>query len=279
MMGSGLINNADFRKIAEQLKNSKSDNVTINLTVFLKRNYLSLNKPLRTIFKFSKRLVITDKKENIKLKFVWENFDKNRDYSEFPDSTPIYSRDCFDEDDVTYVTVHNILRVNKFKILAVSYPGAQGDRAILIQPGTGRKQERKYVDVISYLPNKFTNLQENKGVYAKTGVQNDIHKVVQYKTKTEYKDALIALIRRIDSKAPLAIKVGVGFWANKKFTLSDIKNLDISQLDYFIYLAADRKEWVVWSNGQNGIFTETKGNIEIPETYEVGAIIDLNDED
>lgn len=58
------------------------------------------------------------------------------------------------EDIVTYASVE-LYKKMQCDLLAVSYPGAQGDRCIL-SGGTGRKVLRTYVDIIAY--------QENAGV-------------------------------------------------------------------------------------------------------------------
>lgn len=269
MLGSGLYNNKDFQNLVSRYKSNKDEVLEINLAEFLSTNYLSLSKALRTIFKNSIYIFIVDKDNHKKLNFVWGNFNKNEDYSMLPQRTLIKGKTYFDEDDVTYITVHNVLKKNDFIILAVSYPGAQADRVLLIAPGTGRKQERRYIDIISYLPKKFTSLQENKGSYSPSEIQKEINELTKYKTENEYKEAINSFIDRFDSNAPKIIKIGVGFWANSRFTLSKIKELDIRNLDYFVYLTSDRKEWFVWSTGKGNIFKITKGKISIPSTFEV----------
>lgn len=269
MLGSGLYNNKDFQNLVSRYKSNKDEVLEINLAEFLSKNYLSLSKAMRTIFKNSIYFFIVDKDNYKKLNFVWGNFKKNEDYSMLPQRTLIKDKTYFDEDDVTYITVHNVLKKNDFIILAVSYPGAQADRVVLIAPGTGRKQERRYIDIISYLPKKFTNLQENKGRYSPSEIQKEINELTKYKTENEYKEAINSFIDRFDSNAPKIIKIGVGFWANSGFTLSKIKELNIRNLDYFVYLTSDRKEWFVWSTGKGSMFKITKGKISIPFTFEV----------
>ena len=269
MLGSGLYNNKDFQKIVTECKSNKNEVLEINITDFLNSNYLQLSKAMRTIFKNSIYFVVADKNNHHKLKLVWKNFNKNEDYSSLPQKTFIRERTYFDEDDVTYIMLHNVLKKNEFVILAVSYPGAQADRVVLIAPGTGRKQERRYIDIISYLPKKFTNLQENKGKYSPSEIQKEINELTKYKTEREYKDAINSFIDRFDSNAPKVIKIGVGFWANSKFTTSKIKELDIRNLDYFVYLTSDRKEWFIWNTGKDNMFKVTNGKILIPQTYEV----------
>jgi len=269
MLGSGLYNSNDFQKIVAEHKPNKNEVLEIDITDFLNSNYLQLSKAMRTIFKNSIYLVVVDKNNKQKLKLVWKSYSRDEDYSSLPQKTFIRDRTYFDEDDVTYITIHNVLKKNDFVILAVSYPGAQADRVVLIAPGTGRKQERRYIDIISYLPKKFTNLQENKGKYSPNEIQKEINELTKYKTEREYKEAINSFINRFDSIAPKVIKIGVGFWANSKFTISKIKELDIQNLDYFVYLTSDRKEWFIWSTGKDNMFKVTNGKIIIPETYEI----------
>jgi len=269
MLGSGLYNNKDFQRIVTECKSNKDEVLKIDITDFLNSNYLQLNKAMRTIFKNSIYFIVVDKNNNQRLKLVWNNFNKNEDYSILPQKTLIRDRTYFDEDDVTYITIHDVLKKNNFIILAVSYPGAQADRVVLIAPGTGRKQERRYIDIISYLPKKFTNLQENKVKYLPSEIQKEINELTKYKIKKEYKDAINSFIDKFDSDAPKVIKIGVGFWANSKFTISKIKELDIRNLDYFVYLTSDRKEWFIWSTGKDNMFKVTNGKILIPKTYEI----------
>lgn len=65
------------------------------------------------------------------------------------------------EDIITFASVDLLHKIGA-KILSVSYPGAQGDKAILI--GNGRQTKRIYVDIIAHKDSKkcFVLLQENK---------------------------------------------------------------------------------------------------------------------
>lgn len=185
LLGSGLDSNAEFREIVEEYREDRTETIKIDLTEFLKRNFGQLNKPLRTIFKFSEKFYIEDSNEKVRVLFVWEDIDLEEDFEGLPDKTYIQPLRNLNEDLVTYITVHNVLRPNGYKILAVSYPGAQGDRVILIEPEKGRRQKRKYLDVISFSSEKdITTLQENKGKFSSDRVQSSINEVVKYHKKS-----------------------------------------------------------------------------------------------
>lgn len=108
---------------------------------------------LKSIFILTSNIVLTDKKRNVLL-----NIQYNRkvidDYVEILsnftyDITPIkqLSSQDINEDIVTFASAH-LLKKAGMKILAISYPGAQGDRCMLI--GKGRKVKREYIDLIAY---------------------------------------------------------------------------------------------------------------------------------
>lgn len=267
-LASGLDIYEDFKNIDKTLIKDSSESLEVNFSEFLKRNYNRLNKALRTIFRYSVSLVIVDKTNKLRLKLSWKNEAYHNNYSSLPKITNIRERKTFQEDDVTYITVHEILRQNGYKIIAVSYPGAQSDRVILIEPGTGRRQERRYVDVISYLPNKYTLLQENKGLYSKKPVQNDIDELLMYKNSEDHINGINSFIDNFDKNAPKTIKIGVGFWANSVFTADSIKSLDIRNLDYFVYITSDRTEWIIWKTGTDNMFKVMKGKINLIRTFE-----------
>jgi hypothetical protein len=269
VLGSGLYNNSDFNEIEMSFKLNESNSIAVDLTSFLINNYLALNKALRTIFKYSKYLIIVDKNNCERVKLHWGFFDKNETFKGAPNITPIRLREIFNEDDVTYIVVHDVLKKNGYKVIAVSYPGAQADRVVLIAPGTGRRQKRRYIDIISYLPNKYTALQENKGKFSRAQIQKDINELQKYKNSDDHKNGILSFINRFEKSAPKTLKIGVGFWANSRFSVSDLKDLDINNLDYFVYLTSDRKEWHIWNTGNGDMFKAMKGTTNLPATFEV----------
>lgn len=268
MLGSGLYNDDFFKQILKTKKTSKK--IIIDITKFVNERFLSFNKALRIIFKFSRALVIEDTEGNKKVILSWSHKPKNI-LIEDQKITPLRELTVFDEDIVTYVSVHNILKPNNFIILAASYPGAQGDRKILPEAGTGRKQSRRYVDIVSYSPDQnITSLQENKGKFSSGEIKKCIEELSNYKTDTHYKEALKkfqTLFRpnSIDS----IIKIGVGFCSSPRFTIDKIKNMRIDDLDYFVHITSDMKRWKIWSTGDEKIFSNNCGDVIIPEIFDI----------
>jgi len=268
-LGSGLYKNGDFMNIITKYKTCAERHIVIDLTEFIRKVFFKLSKPLRTIFVYSKIFVIEDDIGQRRITFVWKSYPEVQAYEGYPEVTQIVERRVLDEDDVTYIVVHNILKPNGYKIIAVSYPGAQGDRRILIQAGTGRRQPREYIDIISFLPKKATNIEENKGVYNVKEVQMDINELSLYKTDEAHKEGLKNFLERFAPEAVgTPIKIGVGFWASESFTIYHIKELDLKDLDYFIYITRDREQWKIWRTGKDNMFSITSGHVSIPKTYE-----------
>jgi len=269
-LGSGLYKNKDFMNTIREYKGCRERNIRIDLTKFVQTHFYELTKPLKTIFSYSKLFVIEDDSGERRVTFVWQPVEEIQAYKNYPKVTPIAERKWLDEDDVTYIVVHNILKPNGFKIIAVSYPGAQGDRRILVQAGTGRRQPRKYIDIISFLPEKATNLEENKGVFNAAELQKDIEELALYKTDNLYKQGLKNFLETYAPEAiGLPVKIGVGFWASESFNISSIKELNIDELDYFIYITRDRKRWKIWRTGEDNMFSITSGGVLLPKTYEI----------
>lgn len=274
ILGSGLYNNKEFLELTKKYKDSKSKNLEIDLSKFLSENFLSLNKALRTVFKFSKGLHVIDTANETRIKFIWKKFKTGNDFAAFPEITPIQNRTLFDEDDITYISVHNVLKQNGYKLIAVSYPGAQGDRVVLAEEGTGRRQQRRYIDIISFLPKSHSALQENKGKYSPASIQGEIKELVKYKTDKAYKQTIEKFVGRFEKAAPHIFKIGVGFWANNKFTIQHIQKLEIDKLDYFIFIKSDQTSWKVFCTGRTKLFSKTNGKVDLPKVFEVVKVND-----
>lgn len=267
--GSGLSNLNEIKNLLEKISQKSNKQLKINFSEIVKKNYPLLSKPMRTMFKYSDALIIVDKDDKEQVRIMWKKFKFDENYDAHFNITPIRNRKSIDEDDVTYVTIHNILRPNGYKIIASSYPGAQGDRVILVNPGTGRSQERTYVDIIAYLPNKVSAIQENKGKFMVNALKEDMKKIKNFKQDKKYISALDQFFKRYDDSAPRSVKIGIGFWSNKEFKISSVKNLNLDNLDYFVYINHEMTKWTIWSSKSNDMFKINEGNLKMPLIFEV----------
>lgn len=178
------------------------------------------------------------------------------------------------EDEVTYAIVHRVLLPNGFRIVSVSYPGAQGGNAVLPEKDKGLNQARKYLDVIALPPKEKQNfdvlLNENKGMFSKPRVELDVQKLLQYKINPIYKEALKESLLEAKVIAPNGklgeILIGVGFGV-KPLTKTLWKPNDVD----FIFRIENRKKWAI------GIFRQElldsisaiEGKTNFPTCYEV----------
>lgn len=130
------------------------------------------------------------------------------------------------EDIITYASI-KLLEKIECKILAVSYPDAQGDKAILI--GQGRATKRIYLDIIATISNSkqikplkiFVLLQENKAKYA--DLKDDENKLLDL--KNNHFDSLEVLLEKLDFTHTLSkndIYLGLGSKCSKKSTLVNV---------------------------------------------------------
>jgi len=116
-----------------------------------------------------------------------------------------------DEDEVTYVVVHRVLRPNRFKILCISYPGHQAGGAILHGEESGRIRTRTYADIVAVAPSKpatpsLTEAKETLG----SGIDADIKKLVMVREDRGLRNGIQALLQG----------KGIGGWEGKEVFLS-----------------------------------------------------------
>lgn len=144
------------------------------------------------------------------------------------------------EDIVTYACMSLFFK-NNMKNIAVSYPGAQGDRKLL--QGNGVTTKRDYVDIISICKqsnNEFNVfLQENKKKISQTQ-RSDIDKLNSIKSDPEKMRELNQLITKI--YAPIIIKgcyVGVG---GQTSSLAQGE----ARFDYLMYIMINEQKSIEW---------------------------------
>jgi hypothetical protein len=266
---SGLGKYDYFDTLIRQYKQTNTLTLTIDITHFVQAHFVFLNKPLKTIFLYSNHWQIEDNNKIPRLIFTWQKPTLYAIFENYKDVTKIEVKHEFEEDEVTYISIHNILRPNQYTIIASSFPGAQGDRAILLEAGTGRGQSRTFIDIIAHLPNKHTALQENKAIFQKDKLQSDINKLIPFKSSLTHQNALDTFFEKYSGNSPRLVKIGIGFWANKKFTVSDIQLLNIDKLDYFIYINDDRTKWRIFSTGHEQMFNITEGEVNLPIRFKI----------
>ncbi|KKT68026.1 MAG: hypothetical protein UW64_C0031G0005 [Microgenomates group bacterium GW2011_GWC1_44_37] len=215
-IGTGLDKDGKFSSFLNKKKILDATDklsMKIDISDFLKENFELLNKQLYAIFSNSSGIFIQDKSENTRVALSWKNDLGILNQVSNTQKTKICERNFIEEDDITYIVAHQVLKKNQFKIISLSYPGAQGDRAILPQAGSGRGQSRKYIDIVACYPNKFLDLTENKGSYKLSEVSKDIEKLNFYRSDDSFITALNNLVDKISPESKgLPILLSVSFW-------------------------------------------------------------------
>ncbi len=126
------------------------------------------------------------------------------------------------EDIVTFASVE-LYKKLKFDLLAVSYPGAQGDRCVL--KGSGKKVLRTYIDIIAYEENQrgaTVYLEECKDDIKKS--YSDAEKLQQLLGDSERMHGLSSLYTKITGrKNTFEVNIGIGA---KQANISKPLNVD-----------------------------------------------------
>lgn len=257
----------DIHDVFEANKNKISSRVIQTLAYFLDGVYLNHNGVKLVWDKYK---LLDCKQENFldglrqKLKFAVKT--KPLEIEQISDDIT--------EDEVTYAIVHRVLIPNKFRVVSVSYPGAQGGMAVLPEPEKGKSQKRTYLDVIA-LPPKNTNtfdvlLNENKGEFSTAGVESDVKKLRDYVTKSSHQKALresLIEAKVIDENGELKkILIGVGFGATSKRKT----NWNPKQVD-FIFRIETRERWSIGVFGDelSDLIKPKQGATNFPIVYKV----------
>lgn len=169
-------------------------------------NFLTTHPTMvsKSIFMLSTELQLTDINRNIICKITWDSAPIYKYLSTIATKnyaiTPLSLLSIKDakEDLITYASVE-LYKKMYCKLLAVSYPGAQGDRCILI--GSGRKVLRTYIDIIAYKDNESCLkifLQENKEYFSKS--VGDVKKLNALISNPESMQGLMKLFEKTIGK-------------------------------------------------------------------------------
>lgn len=176
------------------------------------------------------------------------------------------------EDEVTYINVHQILKKNGFKIVSVSYPGAQGDLSILPDRAKGRSQERLYIDIIAWLPSllhshsRELTLEEAKGRFVETKINQDVNKLKSFKDDPSKRKALNEALTRTKEPLPTKIVIGIAFGTNKNSKAT----WNPADVDYIVRIfGRSRWELAFFGSYLKDCFRIVEGPVCLPIRYSI----------
>ncbi len=170
----------------------------------------------KSLFFLSTKLILTDQRRRTICTITWDttsinpylNTLNNANYTPLEISPLTHS--AAKEDIVTYASVE-LYKKMRCDLLAVSYPGAQGDRCIL-SGGVGRKVLRTYIDIIAYQEKDGVAtvfLQECKDIISKS--ISDAHKLNTLVEDEEKLKGLSILYRKTTNhETSLSLNIGIG---------------------------------------------------------------------
>lgn len=262
-----LSDSIDITDILLQNKDElRKNKVVLTLVYFLDGIYLNHNG---ICLKWDKRKLVNSTDRNFLPAFSA--------YFGFPNYTkpaPIIEvANGVDEDEVTYAILHKVLIPNGFQIVSVSYPGAQGDGAVLPNPKLGKAQPRKYPDVIALPPTHSkidAMLNESKGMFSKADVEKDLKEMLRYKTDQKLKTALketLFVAQVIDKNKQLKnIVIGVSFGIKNGY----ITDWQPDKVD-FIFRIVDRKLWAIGIFNQElkSLINTIEGSTDFPKVFKL----------
>jgi hypothetical protein len=221
-----------------------------------------LNRAGMIIAWYCNEFVIADGSGNALVTLAW-NHERARLRPESfltAPKTELAPKSKVSEDDVTYVVANVVYPANKFQIHSVSYPGAQGDFALL--SGQGRSVARKYFDVIA---TKQTNdgsvvaLTEAKGSGSPSTIESDIQVVRSWRDAEELRAKLLS---RLGLAATARVLASVAYPGESLSRAAGTSELD------FVVLVEDN-EWAIWGplGSSIDVITATRGSSNLPLRY------------
>ena len=222
---------------------------------------------INNLLHFGEKIILCDLNDNVIVEIKWnlelvDNYylterQKSLMTSKIKMPTKLLPNDMINEDVVTFASM-SVFLMNNMKNIAVSYPGAQGDRKIL--QGTGLTTKRNYIDIISV--HKCSDdeydvfLQENKKKIYETQ-RSDIDKLVSVRNDSEKMAELNQLIEKVYT--PIVIKeyyIGVG---GQESPMAPGE----TRFDYLMYIMINGTGNIVWKIlSSNPIIFEIFDNIK-----------------
>lgn len=177
-------------------------------------------------------------------------------------ATRLYEYEDFGEDEVTFIAATQIFPANNIDVHSVSYPGAQGDFALM--QGTGRTALRTYIDLIGFkhLDAKTTVVMvESKGTNSFDRVSQDTEKILSWRdeqSKRDLLDRFLPLTQKADYLA------GTAYPGDRLLSVPRASELD------FVFLSS-RLKWAVWAevgSAAGDLFSVSSGTTQLPQIFE-----------
>jgi hypothetical protein len=174
--------------------------------------------------------------------------------------TVLKSKTDVTEDEVTFVIANRALPANGWKVHSISYPGAQGDFALLT--GSGRSARRKYFDCIATIQKVntvFVLLLEAKGAATVGAIQKDVDTLLEWRDSKNRRDQVVTELGLDDSAIVIS---AISYPGEEAVNAIGAKDLDFT-------LVVTEESWSIFSlrSDSSGLFEVLKGQSGLPSRF------------
>jgi len=203
-----------------------------------------------------KSFEILDNKGRLLISFYWSPPSLQKIISNrinIQNLTAIKTYNNITEDEVTYAVAFGVYPSNGFLIESISYPGAQGDKALM--EGVGKKASRTYIDVVaikSIKPNSIISLTESKGNKTIKGLKDDADKMISWKNDIKRKGILL---KSYNLGLNTIINCSIAYPAENMISVPNSNNLDFC-------ITFNNDEWNIWTKAASIPQGFSKGKLQ-----------------
>ena len=203
-----------------------------------------------------KSFEILDNKGRLLISFYWSPPSLQKIISNrinIQNLTAIKTYNNITEDEVTYAVAFGVYPSNGFLIESISYPGAQGDKALM--EGVGKKASRTYIDVVaikSIKPNSIISLTESKGNKTIKGLKDDADKMISWKNDVKRKGILL---KSYNLGLNTIINCSIAYPAENMISVPNSNNLDFC-------ITFNNDEWNIWTKAASIPQGFSKGKLQ-----------------
>jgi len=189
----------NFQRATGARVTASSSGYEFNIDISSDLSKSDINRSGLAIFSSCKQFIVCDADGRPLVQFVWSEMQVGSNRNGNLTSQVVTSA-VTNEDEVTYATCHAFARHLNLKPHSVSYPGAQGDFALL--EGAGRAVRRTYVDLIAVdkiaSPSKIL-LVESKGNRTRANIESDANKMLTWRDTPGRRRILLERLGASDS--------------------------------------------------------------------------------
>lgn len=218
-----------------------------------------LNRAGLAIFYNCRRFRVTTSRGRVLFDVSWSIEPDLKKAIKTAGETALTKRTILTEDDVTYITAYDVLLQNGYQLVSISYPGDQGDMAIV--SGTGRTARRRYIDIVALKANSALDITESKGAFNLSDVGKAMEAVIAVRDDPSLRSLLLQIVARHVKLSGEPVIASVAF-ADAVVTGRPTK---LDNIDFFVSVTPT--QWKLWTHRKDLDLPVTSGTTMLPETW------------